>query len=638
MQRRGSGPSPPSTLGDAIGDAISGFGQVSGVASTQSFITAFKAMELFSKTQMQSRNLQISLCFHDRCDLILGFLTWQWIYGPCQDMCVDALRSPEDIKQPWLWKLVKTIQSLVDRVGDGGDWESESSFDCADYFGGPPSINVASLAKPPLQNTLLRQNAQVVELTQDVLRQWLPAVGNQSQGTKKVLGPQALGSWITRSMVTGAILAYIPNGATLLLVESVQFANINVKARVFPRILATGRHGVPQTLWMKFLQDLRQSSICVIDSEEQAALQELKVASASVAVALGIPDSGQNISGLPHAQSSLLHTLPRDRLDTQLMSHGLHVERQTAQGFASGSGSALFPPPAPTTVQNSIQRAAWKVISFLEVVQPLLEDSSTVQRPHVGHVSEVDQQRALTRIKKNPDKYSPFREVAPTRDFINRSKSNPFHIECIKTERGFFSVLVTRVIFGNPDLYKDSHGLLYSSKQDWQMVRDRWGTMWRDCGAAYGTYSHQIVDDKAPATWWEVAAKWQKRWLELDQRGQDMMPWKEAVKLVGGAHGFGRLLTLLLAGDLSYAGVVAWPSARDVGSELGPGSTKALEKLKVDARSTKPVQFEALYKAVNGLITGQQRELWGFNELVLEHTLCKMVRSDKTPTIGDWPF
>ena len=92
---------------------------------------------------------------------------------------MDALHSPKDIKQPWLWRLVKAVWLLVDRVGDGGDWESGSSFDFTDYFEGPHSTSVASLAKPGLQSTVLRQNAQVVELVQDILLQWLDFGGNQ---------------------------------------------------------------------------------------------------------------------------------------------------------------------------------------------------------------------------------------------------------------------------------------------------------------------------------------------------------------------------------------------------------------------------------------------------------------------------
>jgi hypothetical protein len=289
-------------------------------------------------------------------------------------------------------------------------------------------------------------------------------------------------------------------------------------------------------------------------------------------------------------------------------------------------------------VGNSVQRAALKVIIFLEVVQPLLEGSSTVQRPHVGHVPGEFQQEEVQKIAENPDRFSPFREKATTRSFINCSPSNPFRIEHIKTVTGFFSAVVTQVIFGSVGLLKDQHGLLYSSKEDWQMVKDRWGgAKWRKCGSAYGSYSYQIVDDKAPATWWEVAEKWQQRWSELDRRGQDVMPWKEAIKLVGSGYGLGRLLSLLLAGDLFYAGVVAQPSAREVGTKLGPGSEKGLENLKIDGGSTKSAQFEALYQAVNGLISRQQRDLWGFNELVLEHTLCKMVHSEKT-SASEWPF
>jgi hypothetical protein len=499
-------------------------------------------MDLFSKMQIQINNQQVGRSFHHRCDLILGFLAWRWIFGPCQNMCVDALYSPEDAKEPWLWSLVGAVWSLVDRFGNGGDWDSESSFDYTDYFGGPPSTNVAFLTKPGLQSTMLKQNAQVVELAQDVILQWLGAGGNQSQETRKALRSQAVSSWVTRSMITGTILTCIPHGATLLLVDSVWFVNAHAKARVFPQILVTSRHGVSQKLWTKFVQDLCKSPICDLGSEEQTVLQELEATSVSAAAMLGIPDLQKIISSLPHSEPSLLNTLPHERLDMQLKSHRLYVKHRTAPGPASASAStsasasasastsALSPSPAPTMVGNSVQRAALKVIIFLEVVQPLLEGSSAVQRPHVGHVAGEFQQEVVQQIAENLDKFSPFREKATTRSIINCSPSNPFRIEHIKTVTGFFSAVVTRVIFGSVGLLKDQHGLLYSSKEDWQMVKDRWGgAKWCKCGSAYGSYSYQIVDDKAPATWWEVAEKWQQRWSELDRRGQDVMPWKEAI-------------------------------------------------------------------------------------------------------------
>jgi hypothetical protein len=290
MQHRALSPLPPSAPGDAVGQAISGFSQISGMASTQSFLAAFKVTQLFSKSQVQNSNLQVASAFHHRHDLVLNFLTWQWIFGPCQDMCVDVLYSPEDAKEPWLWSLVGAVRSLVDRFGNGGDWDSESSFDYADYFGGPPSTNIAFLTKPGLQSTMLKQNAQVVELAQDVILQWLGTGGNQSQETRKALRSQAVSSWVTRSMITGTILMCIPHGATLLLVDSVWFANAHAKARVFPQILVTSHHGVSQKLWTKFVQDLCKSPICDLGSEEQTVLQELEATSVSAAAMLGIPD------------------------------------------------------------------------------------------------------------------------------------------------------------------------------------------------------------------------------------------------------------------------------------------------------------------------------------------------------------
>jgi len=102
---------------------------------------------------------------------------------------------------------------------------------------------------------------------------------------------------------------------------------------------------------------------------------------------------------------------------------------------------------------------------------------------------------------------------------------------------------------------------------------------------------------------------------------------------------FGPLIAYLLTVDYSYTAVVSSPSLDDMANaiaRINAGGIKGLEALgilpdtcnmKLDARiaAVKPA-FQMFYNFLDKALTAEQKQIIGFDYIMVEHTLCKMAR------------
>ena len=97
---------------------------------------------------------------------------------------------------------------------------------------------------------------------------------------------------------------------------------------------------------------------------------------------------------------------------------------------------------------------------------------------------------------------------------------------------------------------------------------------------------------------------------------------------------YGPLTAFLLAGNLSYTNQVAAPTPMEVGhaiAKLGLGSLAGLIALKqMPARGCSPTQiaeaFVDVFKMLDDNLDKEEKNIMGFDVLMVEHLLCKYQR------------
>lgn len=264
---------------------------------------------------------------------------------------------------------------------------------------------------------------------------------------------------------------------------------------------------------------------------------------------------------------------------------------------------------------------------------------------HHANIHNTEMQR---RLVEHPDKYSPFREYAPTRTNMNRDDvDGPFSPRYLYTEAGVFSALVCRgVTFGTK--FSQTRRTLFTSPKDFdQAVAGLIQDQYCDPGA-YGQSNSKRVPGLVNV-YWDALKK--NPWPGIGGQKQKQLTFEDAYEYfypTGTKVRFpelGPLGAYLLTVDYVYAGVVEYPTARYLGtliSKLNRAPARALQHLgfvlpKPPGRMTSKqreerlsafeVGLESTYRLMKESIPIDFHAKAGLDLLVAEHALCKFMRS-----------
>lgn len=244
-------------------------------------------------------------------------------------------------------------------------------------------------------------------------------------------------------------------------------------------------------------------------------------------------------------------------------------------------------------------------------------------------------------IQKRPDKFNPFRELAPSRARM-KGAGGPYSEEHVRTTSGIFSAIVWRAItFGTPFAVEGPR--VFTSCEDFDMKRKATGVKDKKyfCDmSAYGSCNPKRCVENARIYWeslrdgkWEAFVGTSKIGFKdcydffLCPKGPNLFPQ------------LGPLTAYLLTADLSYSGVVESPTLDEICDTirvLNKGAANALRKMRLippkDSHGTAIKEayrqaFKSVHATVLKLIPSEQHASLFVDYILIEHMLCKFSRS-----------
>ena len=235
------------------------------------------------------------------------------------------------------------------------------------------------------------------------------------------------------------------------------------------------------------------------------------------------------------------------------------------------------------------------------------------------------------KISNDPDRYLPFRQLAPSKRIILDDPQGPFSPQRLKTRGGLFDAIIFRLItqaspillegkevyFGSPDKF---HRAIKGQEYAYYCKRGATGQ--------YDRFKNIPHIDR----YWEQTAGWEEFISDSNVSFDSLLKWFTGRQ---GRQkrfpGMGNLVGWLLASDYTCAFLVGHPTAFDVGEiifGIGAGSKQGLRLLGFDTNSKKAcgTAMEAVSAAVHKELTLQERTGLGIDVITIEHALCKYAR------------
>jgi len=255
-------------------------------------------------------------------------------------------------------------------------------------------------------------------------------------------------------------------------------------------------------------------------------------------------------------------------------------------------------------------------------------------------------------IRDKPDKYNPFRELAPSRLRL-KARGGPFSEELVRTTTGIFSAVVWRAItFGTK--FAMEGPIVFTSSEDFGQKCSAMGkkkkTYFCDM-SAYGSCNPKRRIENASIYWeslrdgmWEAFVGTREVAFKdcydffLCPKGRNLFPQ------------LGPLTAYLLTADLSYSGVVEPPTLEEIAGticDLDKGAANALRRMRLiplKDHSSKDAYRQAVksvYETVLNLIPSEKHSSLFVDFILIEHMLCKFSRSydrlNRVPRTRDYP-
>jgi hypothetical protein len=244
-------------------------------------------------------------------------------------------------------------------------------------------------------------------------------------------------------------------------------------------------------------------------------------------------------------------------------------------------------------------------------------------------------------IQDRPDKFNPFRELAPSRACMRRA-GGPYSEEHVRTTGGIFSAIVWRAItFGTPFAVEGPR--VFTSCDDFDLKRKATGVKDKRyfCDmSAYGSCNPKRRVENARIYWQSLRdGKWEAF------VGTSKIGFKECYDFFLCPKGpnlfpqLGALTAYLLTADLTYSGVVEPPTLDEICDticDLNKGAANALRKMRLiplkDSHGTAIKEayrqaFKSVHATVLKLIPSEQHTPLFVDYILIEHMLCKFSRS-----------
>lgn len=333
----------------------------------------------------------------------------------------------------------------------------------------------------------------------------------------------------------------------------------------------------------------------------------------------------QHLSTLPLADPDS----PERRV---LRSIGNSIE--SCIGLLAGTRPAIASPPVGvSSLITPGPHNYHNVLAFIVELLPLLDPSPPA--------SPTPAQQTV--VQNGFDKFLPFREHAPCRLAVI-SPTGPFHPSNIDRPGALASACIFRGITFPCPFIHDTPSNLFPDLAAWEQAV-------ADFKAKPGVTDRDICDTKAYGT------PMNRRSVTLAPRYFDAKPYLRSYLTTrndGGRVNFpqlykwlqhnikagtkmlpqmGSLITLLLAGDLVYAGKVAMPTAEEMGvivADVKKGARSGLQDAFIISPYTLAPDvkdgFVGLYNYLDTELTPDQKARITFDPITLEHILCKYKR------------
>lgn len=276
------------------------------------------------------------------------------------------------------------------------------------------------------------------------------------------------------------------------------------------------------------------------------------------------------------------------------------------------------PPPSPVSDEEIT-----RFCSFLRVAFAVARTPS----PHPSPVQE--------KIIAQPDRYLPFRQLAPSKVVILEDPQGPFSPNRLKTREGFFDAVIFRLITQASDLLVKQRQVCFGSATEFFSVTEGLEETSYNVRNATGQYDRSkniphIQDYCDQANSWEQFINTPGltlislfKWLTGKSQGEKRFA------------GMGNLVGWLLASDYAYAGLVPVPTVSDLGyviNTLNLGAKRGLQLLKLPATCEEECveSIELVWNGIQEFFTPDEIDDMGLDFITLEHALCKYKRLSKT--------
>lgn len=309
------------------------------------------------------------------------------------------------------------------------------------------------------------------------------------------------------------------------------------------------------------------------------------------------------------------------------------------------------PPPRTTGVQApspAIKSALDNPICIQEVVRFLNDACHMVSAISAGNrPGDGDALRPHRYMYDKPDFLIPLRELAPSRARMNSGTSFKF----LKTRQGLFSLLLFRSISYNSQAFlrcpSELRKVQFSDETEWlEYISDLEQAFPGEPDKFFcnpNAVSNQPIMTRTLgncSTCWVISqtVSWPPPSESTDQFPVPFLDMQAAVLGWGSRSttklaGFGSLNEYLLLADMCAAGLVVMPSIAEMGEMICDIDKGAAEMLRLmgylgpgkHKRDT-VCAFEKFFAQVDRSLTVEQREMFLWNTVTTEHTLCKFKR------------
>jgi hypothetical protein len=251
--------------------------------------------------------------------------------------------------------------------------------------------------------------------------------------------------------------------------------------------------------------------------------------------------------------------------------------------------------------------------------------------------------RVISKVQGNHDFWLPFRQHAPS--LANGRREIYSKVERFASNDGvaFFNVLAFRGVFFGSPFARSAHYRWFESLNDWTMLRTQLTAEANEYGAddEYyvnpGCYGRSQKERKLKLldTYWERRLEWNDKinqpikpsigdvfnWLKGRTNGVNLFP------------NIGALSAMLICGDLVEAGILAMPSVKEWATlihRLKKGAMAGMEMYGLTQTKCTVADFHASFALLDEVLQRElltdEKEMMGYNIIMLEHTLCKIKR------------